>query len=220
MAIIKRAVAPAAVKEEKKTDVVKINPPVVATVSGSEVGKKSIKKDNAGSTEKKAEEKKDENAAVKKAAPAKKETKPAVKKAAPAKKETKPVSKKAAPTKKETKPAAKKAAPAKKETKPAAKKAAPAKKETKPAAKKAAPAKKAAAKKAAPAKKALETVLTVQYNNKDVVKNDIDEAFKGVWEYDLKRNISEVKNVNYYYKPEESVVYFVTDDGTDGHFNI
>ena len=178
MAIIKRAVAPAAVKEEKKTDVVKINPPVVATVSGSEVGKKSIKKDNAGSTEKKAEEKKDENAAVKKAAPAKKETKPA------------------------------------------AKKAAPAKKETKPAAKKAAPAKKAAAKKAAPAKKALETVLTVQYNNKDVVKNDIDEAFKGVWEYDLKRNISEVKNVNYYYKPEESVVYFVTDDGTDGHFNI
>ncbi|MBR1876988.1 MAG: hypothetical protein IJ805_07770 [Lachnospiraceae bacterium] len=192
MAIIKRAVAPAAVKEEKKTDVVKINPPVVATVSGSEVGKKSIKKDNAGSTEKKAEEKKDENAAVKKAAPAKKETKPA----------------------------AKKAAPAKKETKPAVKKAAPAKKETKPAAKKAAPAKKAAAKKAAPAKKALETVLTVQYNNKDVVKNDIDEAFKGVWEYDLKRNISEVKNVNYYYKPEESVVYFVTDDGTDGHFNI
>ena len=65
MAIIKRAVAPAAVKEEKKTDVVKINPPVVATVSGSEVGKKSIKKDNAGSTEKKAEEKAEAEKAAK-----------------------------------------------------------------------------------------------------------------------------------------------------------
>ncbi len=86
MAITKRAVAPAAVKDEPKTDVVKINPPVEATVSGAEVSAK------------KAEAK----TAVKKAAPAKKaEAKPAEKKTAAVKKtEAKPAAKKAAPAKK------------------------------------------------------------------------------------------------------------------------
>lgn len=173
MAIIKRAVAPAAVKEEEKTDVVKINPPVTATVSGSEVGKKPV--------EKKEEVKKEEPAAKK----------------AETEKKAEPVKKEAAAKK----PAAKK---------PAAKK---------PAAKKPAAKKTTAAKKAAPAK-SVKTSLTIQFGEKEITRERIDEIFKDVWKYDYKRDIKEVKSVNYYFKTEESAVYFVTDDGTDGKLNV
>ncbi|HBB58992.1 MAG TPA: DNA-binding protein, partial [Lachnospiraceae bacterium] len=40
------------------------------------------------------------------------------------------------------------------------------------------------------------------------------------WTYDFGRKTSEVKKVTYYFKPEENAVYFVTDDGTEGRFEI
>ncbi|MBO4374182.1 MAG: hypothetical protein J5829_03660, partial [Lachnospiraceae bacterium] len=101
---------------------------------------------------------------------------------------------------------------------PAAKKAAPAAKKAAPAAKKAAPA----AKKAAPAAKkaAVKVDLTVQLNNKDYTKKDIEKAFEGVWTDRYNRKVSEVKSVNFYFKADEPAVYFVTDDGTDGRIDI
>ena len=91
----------------------------------------------------------------------------------------------------------------------------------KTAAKKPAASAKATAKKATTAKAAAaKTVVTVQYNGHDVTKEAIDKAFEGVWTYDMNRKMSEVKSVDYYYKPEESVVYFVTDDGTEDRFEI
>ncbi|MBO5552303.1 MAG: hypothetical protein J5966_10135 [Lachnospiraceae bacterium] len=131
----------------------------------------------------------------------------------------KPAAKKASAAKK---PAAKKstATAEKKSTaaKPAEKKAeAPAKKAT---AKKAAETKKPAAKKAAPKAAAISASLTVQFDGVDTTRERIDEAFEGVWTHDMNRKISEVKSVNYYFKPQEHVVYFVTDDGTEGHFEI
>ena len=197
MAIIKRAVASAA--GEKSADgVVKIN---------------SIEEPKA--------KQKAEAAAVGKADTEKAAKKPAAKKTAATKK---PAAKKA-PASKTAAAAAKKATaekPAAKKTETAPKKAeekkmADTKKTTD--SKKAA-AKKPAAKKAAPKAAAVETKLTVQYGGVDTTKERIDEAFEGVWTCDMNRKISEVKSVNYYFKPEEHAVYFVTDDGTEGRFDI
>jgi len=139
----------------------------------------------------KVEEKKVEAAPVKVEAPAKKEV---AKKAAPAKKE---VAKKEAP--------AKKAAPAKKE---AAKKAAPAKKE---AAKKEAPAKKAAAKKEA---------IYVQFAGKSYSNDELLKIAKDVWVYDMGQKAADMKSVEIYVKPEESMAYFVVNGTENGSFMI
>ncbi len=150
----------------------------------------------------KVEEKKVEAAPVKVEAPAKKE---AAKKEAPAKKET---AKKAAPVKKEAaakKEAAKKAAPAKKE---AVKKAAPAKKE---AAKKEAPAKKAAAKKEA---------IYVQFAGKSYSNDELLKIAKDVWVYDMGQKAADMKSVEIYVKPEESMAYFVVNGTENGSFMI
>ena len=144
----------------------------------------------------KVEEKKVEAAPVKVEAPAKKE---AAKKEAPAKKEA---VKKAAPAKKEV---AKKEAPAKKE---AAKKAAPAKKE---AAKKEAPAKKAAAKKEA---------IYVQFAGKSYSNDELLKIAKDVWVYDMGQKAADMKSVEIYVKPEESMAYFVVNGTENGSFMI
>ena len=155
----------------------------------------------------KVEEKKVEAAPVKVEAPAKKE---AAKKEAPAKKEA---VKKAAPAKKEV---AKKEAPAKKE---AAKKAAPAKKE---AVKKAAPAKKEAAKKEAPAKKAAakKEAIYVQFAGKSYSNDELLKIAKDVWVYDMGQKAADMKSVEIYVKPEESMAYFVVNGTENGSFMI
>lgn len=138
----------------------------------------------------KVEEKKVEAAPVKAEAPAKKE---AVKKA-PAKKAT--------PAKKEV---VKKEAPAKKE---AVKKAAPAKKEV---AKKEAPAKKAAAKKEA---------IYVQFAGKSYSNDELLKIAKDVWVYDMGQKAADMKSVEIYVKPEESMAYFVVNGTENGSFMI
>lgn len=213
MAIIKRAVASSG-NEKSANGVVKINSIEEPKAKQKVEAAAAKKEDDSKKADAPAKKPAAKKAAPAKKAPAKKAA--AAKKAAPAKKSTttaKPIEKKAdAPAKKAP---AKKAAAAKKPA--AAKKAAPAKKAP---AKKAAPAKKPAAKAAAPKQAALQAALTVQFNGRDVKKEDIDKAFEGVWTYDMGRKMSEVKKVDYYFKPEESAVYFVTNDGTEGRFEI
>ena len=122
-----------------------------------------------------------------------------VKVEAPAKKEAakKAPAKKAAPAKKE---AVKKEAPAKKE---AAKKAAPAKKE--------APAKKAAAKKEA---------IYVQFAGKSYSNEELLKIAKDVWVYDMGQKAADMKSVEIYVKPEESMAYFVVNGTENGSFMI
>lgn len=128
---------------------------------------------------------------------------------APAKKE---VAKKEAPAKKE---AAKKAAPVKKE---AAKKAAPVKKE---AAKKAAPAKKEVAKKEASAKKAAKKeAIYVQFAGKSYSNEELLKIAKDVWVYDMGQKAADMKSVEIYVKPEESMAYFVVNGTENGSFMI
>ncbi|MCR4786127.1 MAG: DUF6465 family protein, partial [Lachnospiraceae bacterium] len=64
------------------------------------------------------------------------------------------------------------------------------------------------------------STLTVQFNGRDITKDLFDKTFSDVWTYDFGRKTSEVKKVTYYFKPEENAVYFVTDDGTEGRFEI
>ena len=107
-------------------------------------------------------------------------------------------------------------APAKKE---AAKKAAPAKKE---AVKKAAPAKKEAAKKEAPAKKAAakKEAIYVQFAGKSYSNDELLKIAKDVWVYDMGQKAADMKSVEIYVKPEESMAYFVVNGTENGSFMI
>lgn len=144
-----------------------------------------IKKEEAKPAEKKAEEK-----------PAEKKT--AAKKATAAKKTT---TAKKAPAKTAEK---KTTAAAKKTT--AAKKTAVKKTTTKKAA-----AKTTTAKKAAPAKTS--ESLVIQFRGREVSIDQIRDRFKDAWTKDLGRKASDVKDVTFYIKPEDSAVYYVVNNG-------
>ena len=110
-------------------------------------------------------------------------------------------------------------APAKKE---AAKKA-PVKKEAvkKEAAKKA-PVKKEAAKKEAPAKKAAakKEAIYVQFAGKSYSNEELLKIAKDVWVYDMGQKVADMKAVEIYVKPEESMAYFVVNGTENGSFMI
>lgn len=149
-----------------------------------------IKKEEAKPAEKKAEEN-----------PAEKKT--AAKKATAAKKTT--TAKKAPAKKAETKTAEKKTTAAAKKT-TAAKKTAVKKTTTKKAA-----AKTTTAKKAAPAKTS--ESLVIQFRGREVSIDQIRDRFKDAWTKDLGRKASDVKDVTFYIKPEDSAVYYVVNNG-------
>ncbi len=117
---------------------------------------------------------------------------------------------------------AKAAAPAKAEVKaeakkPAAvKKAAPAKK---PAAKKEAAKKPAEAKACAEKKCDINAKVVFQFCDKEYTKCDLVKIAKDVWQYDLKKDVAALKDIELYVKPEECKVYYVMN-GETGSFDI
>ena len=80
---------------------------------------------------------------------------------------------------------------------------------------------KAEAKKA-PAKKAAEVqaAVTVQFAGKSYSQADLVKIAKDVWEYDLLQKPADLKSVELYVKPEESLVYYVMNKEITGSFNI
>lgn len=95
-------------------------------------------------------------------------------------------------------------------------KKAPAKKETV----KKETAKKTPAKKA-PAKKSEQKVdIQVQFAGKSYTQEDFIKIAKDVWEYDLKQKAEDLKDIELYVKPEESVVYYVLNTEFTGSFVI
>ncbi|WP_197029583.1 DUF6465 family protein [Butyrivibrio sp. AE3004] len=146
-------------------------------------------------------------AEVKKAAEKKTTAKKtAVKKTATKKEETAVKEEPKAAEKKEAakKPAVKKVTAAK----PAAKKAEP--KEEKPAAKKTTATKAAATK----------TNIVLQYADKSVTYDTFVENAKNVWQYDMGRDVSEIKTLELYVKPEEERVYFVVNGEVHADFGM
>ena len=149
--------------------------------------------------------------AAAKEAPKAEVKKPVVKKAAaPAAK--KPAVKKAAA------PAAKKPATKKVETKKAEVKKPAAKKTVakKPAAKK--PAAKKPATKAATTE--IKTNIVLQYADKNVTFDTLVENAQNVCQYDMGKNVADIKKLDIYVKPEENTVYFVVNDKELGNYGL
>ena len=140
------------------------------------------------------------------------------------KQSVKPVAKSVA----DAKPAAVKAEPAK--VQPAVKAEPAAKEEPKKAEKKTAakPAgKKAVKKETAPAaaeKKAVKKAVTanvhLQFSGKSYTNEDLMNIMKDVWTYDLNQKEEDIKSVELYVKPEESMVYYVVNGEISGRFAI
>ena len=121
------------------------------------------------------------------------------------------------------KPAVKKAtvAPAKKAP---TKKAEPKKAVAKKAPTKKAPAKKTAAKKPAAKKTeavaAVKTNIVLQYADKNVTYDTLVENAENVYQYDMGKNVSDIKKLDLYVKPEENTVYFVVNDKEHNQYGL
>ncbi len=79
-------------------------------------------------------------------------------------------------------------------------------------------AKKPAAKKAAKAEVATNVIL--QYGDKDVAFEQIKQSAKDIFVYDFHRDLSELKSLELYVKPEENRVYYVFNGKDVGSFEI
>ena len=132
------------------------------------------------------------------------------------------------------KPAAKKAAakkPAVKKAPVAAAKKAPTKKaEPKKAVAEKAPTKKAPAKKAAAKKPAakktvaaapvVKTNIVLQYADKNVTYDTLVENAQNVIQYDMGKQLTDIKKLDLYVKPEENTVYFVLNDKEHNQYGL
>ena len=83
----------------------------------------------------------------------------------------------------------------------------------------------AAAKKEAAAtttsrKASVKETIHVQFAGKTYSSEELVKIAKDVWKYDLKRKVSDFKDVELYVKPEESIVYYVINGEERGHFSI
>ena len=130
-----------------------------------------------------------------------------------------------AETKKTTDKAVKETAPKAAVKKTAAKKAEPktaAKAETKAAAPKAAAKKTATKTTAAKTKKAaaVKENICIQFSGREYTTEQLVKIAKDVWEYDLKKDPADFKEVQLYVKPEEAVAYYVINGTEAGSFAI
>ena len=100
-----------------------------------------------------------------------------------------------------------------KETAPkaAVQKAAPEKAEPKAAAKKTTRTKKAAA---------VKENITIQFAGKEYTTEQLVKIAKDVWEFDLKKDPADFKEVQLYVKPEEAKAYYVINGTETGSFEI
>lgn len=98
-----------------------------------------------------------------------------------------------------------------------AEKAAAAKEAVKSSAKKAASRKPSArTRKAATVKES----VSIQFAGKDYSTEALVKIAKDVWQYDLKKDPADFKEVQLYVKPEESRVYYVINGDESGSFEI
>ena len=100
-----------------------------------------------------------------------------------------------------------------KETAPkaAVQKAAPEKAEPKTAAKKTTRTKKTAA---------VKENITIQFAGKEYTTEQLVKIAKDVWEFDLKKDPADFKEVQLYVKPEEAKAYYVINGTETGSFEI
>ena len=66
----------------------------------------------------------------------------------------------------------------------------------------------------------VQAAVTVQFAGKSYSQADLVKIAKDVWEYDLLQKPADLKSVELYVKPEESLVYYVMNKEITGSFNI
>lgn len=62
-------------------------------------------------------------------------------------------------------------------------------------------------------KRNVDAVMNVQFSGKSYTVQDLVASVKDIWKYDLKQKASDLKNVEFYVKPEESTAYYVINNG-------
>ena len=84
--------------------------------------------------------------------------------------------------------------------------------------------KKTAAKKTAPAKKTVkETIRTniiLQYAGMNVTYDDLIKNAKNKYQFDMGGDVSGIKSIDLYVKPDDGKVYFVTNKKIEGDYNL
>lgn len=84
-------------------------------------------------------------------------------------------------------------------------------------------AKKAASRKPSTRAKKAETVketVSIQFAGKDYTTEALVKIARDVWQYDLKKDPADFKEVQLYVKPEESKAYYVINGEESGSFDI
>ena len=76
---------------------------------------------------------------------------------------------------------------------------------------------KTAAKKTAAKKK---ENISIQFAGREYTKEQLVKIAKDVWEFDLKKDSSDFKEVQLYVKPEEAKAYYVINGTETGSFDI
>ena len=61
--------------------------------------------------------------------------------------------------------------------------------------------------------------VVFQFCDKEYTKCDLVKIAKDVWQYDLKKDVAALKDIELYVKPEECKVYYVMN-GETGSFDI
>ncbi len=93
--------------------------------------------------------------------------------------------------------------------------------EVKPAeVKKPTEAKKTAVKKPAAKKAEVKANVTLQFDGKSFTQAELIKIAKDVWKYDHKKKVSDLKSIDLYVKPEESICYYVINGDVAGSFSL
>ena len=62
--------------------------------------------------------------------------------------------------------------------------------------------------------------ISIQFAGKEYTTEQLVKIAKDVWEFDLKKDPADFKEVQLYVKPEEAKVYYVINGTETGSFNI
>ena len=84
--------------------------------------------------------------------------------------------------------------------------------------------KKTAAKKTAPAKKtakeSIRTNIILQYAGMNVTYDDLIKNAKNKYQFDMGGDVSGIKSIDLYVKPDDGKVYFVINKKIEGDYNL
>ena len=69
-------------------------------------------------------------------------------------------------------------------------------------------------------KSSVKANVVLQYADKSVTFDTLIQNAHNVWEYDMNRKVSEIKEINLYVKPDEGRVYFVVNNSETGDYAL